>query len=125
MTTVNRNPPEAGQVAVSISEPWGFESEVGTGLLHGRVIASDRESNGQPAILIQLASPVLFGGAEFNGLLASGRYEGQPVTNLVARTSVVCNFAPVRIDPDIGGSWARLPVAHLIGAVEAVPEGDE
>jgi hypothetical protein len=75
-------------VQLIISEPWEFETEVGTGTLAGRV----SEVHGEE-VVVDLDPPVTFSGVTIASVSARARYEGQRATDADAN-GVVCNFEP-------------------------------
>ncbi len=106
-------------VQVMVSEPWEFESEVGTGQLHGQVAAhvTDRLDE-RPALLIRLAASVTFQGLVFDALLALPRYRDERIGALDPGERAVCNLVPGHIE---GERFAQAGASHLIGTVEFSP----
>lgn len=88
-------------VRLVVSEPWEFETEVGTSSLAGRVAAVEAD-----AIVIDLDAAVTYGGSTFDSARAIARYEGERASDAVSR-DVVCSL-------ELGG--ASGPV-HLIGTL--------
>jgi hypothetical protein len=73
-------------VRVIVSEPWEFETEVGTSTLVGRVSAVDAD-----AVVIDLDVAVAYEGTTFGAARATARYEGEQALDAGAR-DVVCNL---------------------------------
>lgn len=88
-------------VRMIVSEPWEFETEVGTSTLAGRVSAVDDDG-----VVIDLDREIVYRGATFDSARATARYEGEQARDAGAR-DVVCNL-------ELSGGDAP---AYLIGTL--------
>jgi hypothetical protein len=115
MTPRKRQPLIGRRVLVSISEPWEFESEVGTGSLPGRV-RDVRDDD----IVVALDEAVSFGGRTIEAVLAAARYKGDRAAGLGGSGRVVCNFTDVALASKNGPYSAA---AHLVGSLHLIGDG--
>lgn len=96
---------------LQISEPWEFETEVGTGYLAGKIVAAVQEADHDSVkLVVALTAPVTFEEATFDGLLARPRY--RPGTETNARAPAIFNLLPIRLD-----GRRRLDIPFLIGSM--------
>jgi hypothetical protein len=103
------------RVRLSISEPWEFESEFGTGSLSGRI--GELRSDPAPGLVVELDDPITFADEHIAALTATARYEGESVLDLVGRGEVVSTFVPT----DARGVRATQSrrFTHLVGVIHA------
>lgn len=80
-------------VEVEISEPWNFETENGPGPLAAAV-----EDARNSEVLLRLEVPVRVGGKHCNHLIASARYEGHCLLELLQGSTVTVSITAISID---------------------------
>lgn len=106
-------------VRISISEPWEFETQVGTGVLTGRVQGVRNPPD--DGVLVLLDHPVDFDGKSLSCVIAEARYEGERATELVTRRDIVCAFRPVEAVQGIETA-TPMDLPHLIGGLHIVDQ---
>ena len=105
------------RVEVLVSDPWEFETQVGTGRLPGSIRGVRVGSH--EGLVVELEPAVRFEGQLLPAVLATTRYVGRSVLDLSGHRDVVCNFDPIDLRTDV-----RIPlpgISHLIGSLRLLP----
>lgn len=104
------------RVLVSISEPWEFQSEVGTGSFEGRIQAIRSERTVR--LVVELTRPLTFGGVTLNDLVATARYVEESVLEVRVRRHMVCTFVPS--EPLVVEEPSGRHISHFVGTLEVL-----
>lgn len=113
------------QVEVTVSDPWEFGTQHGTGPFAATVLRAGRGETGQEALLLRLRAPLAYRGVNCEYLVASPRHTSGSLSALTAGGGAVsCGFTVIGEEraaaPDpLDLSWWRGGVG-LIGTLRRV-----
>lgn len=119
--------PLVGQrVAVTVSEPWDFGTELGVGPHPGTIVADHRATEGHhAAVILQMDYRLVFQGSDYSLVRAAPRRESVGLDRLLAGERVFCSLVAVtpRDGDSVGESatgWVEDQTSGLIGTLEVL-----